>query len=730
MSKRKQSTMFRVVTWPGLLMLLLGIYGESDDPFHLRGDNYSARELRRIPGTCNGTFRIVKAGLPPTTPKNQVVLGTYPNGSTIDITPFHHHPLSVVVACKGKFSYLTLQYRNKTKRERSRPYALRGNYRNNYKSVSDLNVVGTKSIRLQGYSNTTKVFEGQIVFNMIQSKPTSPPVPSSPSTTPTTVPYSALTTAPSSAPTTVPTSAPATAPSSAPMSKSKVNSLFTNTTEFGMGSGVHVNYSSDQVQLNSGGVPLQYMWLTRHLYRDDIAVSVIKIDTNTGRVLGEYEFEQTTTHGWSKLVAVDHDGNVWVVHSFLGGCALLHIGLVENNQCEDRNNNGVIDTSIGLGDIKGWLNASVDTADDECIIHYFKYSDFEYITHLTVNDNNDIWIKGHVASSRPSNWTLIKGGGPSVSDAGTIIRTETSNGYGGYGGGLMSGEIMWSVSPLLRWNTSRPLDGPNGDPPGESIGPPIEDRNWAGDQDEYSPELCLDRDRNIWRPVTYSPFVVKYDKDGRYIGNYSTGEGVALYCVVDAREGGTNDVWFSTFNPHNSRRDVVRVANDGTYLGSINLNSDEGIAIDAKGKIWSIERENTVSRIDPTKGYIGQVDLVTDIGPRGYIFGYGDLTGRLIRVAPTQGSWFVVIDRIESNFSWESTTVTWHSDIPNKTSLTVMASSSRDGTMFSTSATIVSGMSLMGLIPVGRYIKVQVIFRRENREVPSPVLYDLRVQSF
>jgi hypothetical protein len=151
MSKQKQSTMvmFRVVTWLGLLISLLpvpGIYGESDSPLHLHGNNDNERKLRRIPGTCNGTFHIVKAGLPPTTPKNQVILGTYQNGSTIDITPFHRHPLSVVVVCQGKFSYLTLQYRNKTKCERSRPYALRGNYRNIYKSVPDLNVVGTKSI--------------------------------------------------------------------------------------------------------------------------------------------------------------------------------------------------------------------------------------------------------------------------------------------------------------------------------------------------------------------------------------------------------------------------------------------------------------------------------------------------------------------------------------------------------------------------------------------------------
>ncbi len=44
------------------------------------------------------------------------------------------------------------------------------------------------------------------------------------------------------------------------------------------------------------------------------------------------------------------------------GNSVVKIGLVENGQCEDRNDNGVIDTSTGLDDVKDWDNAGgVDT---------------------------------------------------------------------------------------------------------------------------------------------------------------------------------------------------------------------------------------------------------------------------------------------------------------------------------------------------------------------------------
>ena len=42
--------------------------------------------------------------------------------------------------------------------------------------------------------------------------------------------------------------------------------------------------------------------------------------------------------------------------------SVVRIGLVANGQCQDRNGNGTIETSAGLGDIKDWSNAGgVDT---------------------------------------------------------------------------------------------------------------------------------------------------------------------------------------------------------------------------------------------------------------------------------------------------------------------------------------------------------------------------------
>ena len=83
----------------------------------------------------------------------------------------------------------------------------------------------------------------------------------------------------------------------------------------------------------------------------------------------------------------------------------MHIGLEENGQCEDRDSNGTIDTSTGLGDVLAWTDASgargVATAADECIVHYTQVNS-QGTRHVSVDANNDVWVSGIVlAELRP-----------------------------------------------------------------------------------------------------------------------------------------------------------------------------------------------------------------------------------------------------------------------------------------------------------------------------------------
>ena len=181
---------------------------------------------------------------------------------------------------------------------------------------------------------------------------------------------------------------------------------------------------------------------------------------------------------------------------FGGLGSVLHIGLEENGQCEDRDGSGVIDTSTGLGDIKAWTDATgarnVGTAADECIVHYTGVNS-SGTRHVSVDANNDVWVGGLFIR----NFDLLKGGRYDVPLSGTIIRVESSVGFGGYGGLIDGSGVIWSARNLLRWDTANPLSGPNGDPGGASIGPPVGGGLWSGQFfDSYG--LCIDPAGNVW----------------------------------------------------------------------------------------------------------------------------------------------------------------------------------------------------------------------------------------
>jgi uncharacterized glyoxalase superfamily protein PhnB len=392
-----------------------------------------------------------------------------------------------------------------------------------------------------------------------------------------------------------------------------VNKVYTTTADFDEGDNIiNVNTLNNEVSLTDGGQPFDFIWVAA-----SARGTVVKINTNTGEILGEY---RTTpdSQGWGSpsRTTVDKYGSVWCanrndVYCDEQGCygSVIHIGLEENGQCKDRNGNGVIDTSMGLADIKPWTTTDplhpnlALQAEDECIIHYVNVSS-SGTRHVSVNKDNDVWVGG----SNCKDFNLIKGGGPDVPTSGTIVpgKSYSSVGFGGYGG-LISGDVIWSANPLLRWNTSLPLTGVNGDPAGANIGPPFADTNWAGQYDLDSYGLCLDRDGNVWNTALSGNQVVKYAADGQFLASYAHGNYYAQGCVVDSRPDGTGDVWIA----HSllNLASVGHLKKDGTYVGTVILPGEDGttgVAVDTNGKIWATNiYSDSVSRIDPALGPIG-----------------------------------------------------------------------------------------------------------------------------
>ncbi|MCP3976141.1 MAG: hypothetical protein GY720_16795 [bacterium] len=491
---------------------------------------------------------------------------------------------------------------------------------------------------------------------------------------------------------------------------------YTLDTHFDEGTLVNVNHDSpnnDQLQLDSVATPFDFIW---------IAVSsegtVVKINTVTGDVLGEFR-TTPSTHGWGNpsRTTVDNDGSVWVANRnnvAAGFGSVTHIGLEENGQCEDRDTSGTIDTSTGLGDVLAWTDGSgsrsVATAADECIVHYTAVNSTG-TRHVSVDASNDVWVSG--VGQR--NFDLIKGGSYDTPLSGTIIRSETSVGYGGYGGLIDGNNVIWSARPLLRWDVANPLTGPDG-------------VNWDGyAHDSYG--LCIDSSGNVWNTSLSSNQIRKFAPGGSLLGTYGHGNSYAQGCVVD----GNDHVWVahSLVGGPTGQTNVGHLLNDGTYIGNVTVgNGPTGVAVDAAGKIWATNYYgHTASRIDPALGGlgadgvtpIGGVDFTTpDLG--GLLYNYSDMTGSTLIAPPTTGTWTVVHDSGLPGAPWSN--VSWTADVPADSSITVTVASSVDGVTYSAPETVTNGVDLTAT-PPGQYLEVVVTFDRVDGFGDSPVLFDL-----
>ena len=152
---------------------------------------------------------------------------------------------------------------------------------------------------------------------------------------------------------------------------------YTVNADFDEGNMNNVNYDiPDQLQLSEETEPFNFIW---------VAVSsrgtIVKIDTDTGAVLGEYLTHPTLT-GLSanpSRTTVDLNGDVWVANR--GGIpgTITHYAAIPT----DKNANGTIETSSGLGDILPW-------GTDEAFLHHVAVSS-SGTRHVSVDANNDVW---------------------------------------------------------------------------------------------------------------------------------------------------------------------------------------------------------------------------------------------------------------------------------------------------------------------------------------------------
>jgi len=492
--------------------------------------------------------------------------------------------------------------------------------------------------------------------------------------------------------------------------------LYSSTAEFNEGRRINVAVNADgnALQLAENTRAFDSIWVA-----NSGKGTVLRVDIKTGAVLGEYRSAPDGMGKNPSRTTVDKNGNVWVGNrnesayvnanaigqglpaTARGMGSIVKIGLLDNGQCEDRNGNGVIDTSTGLGDIKDWKNTAqvdsrggVSTAQDECILAYTRVNSTG-TRHISVDRKNQVWVSG----TGGLHFDL-------VSETGEVIRQEVSVGWGGYGGLIDANDVIWSSTGgwgLLRWDTQNPLTGPSGS-------------NWHG-IGRASYGLCIDSRGNVWdsRGSVYRP-------DGTLLRTFGGGfQG----CAVDNED----NVWVANGS------NVTHYTSDGVLVGNVYTGATggtTGLSTDANGKVWAVGGSRYV-RIDPKAGpmgadgatRVGAIDVTgPQLGSGSYLYNYSDMTGSTLSGKPRQGTWTAIYDSGAAGTPWGM--IDWHALVLGDGQLSVTVASSDDCTTFSAPAIVHSGQALSN-VPNGRCLKVSVHFKRASTD-ESPVLYDLKIR--
>jgi streptogramin lyase len=402
---------------------------------------------------------------------------------------------------------------------------------------------------------------------------------------------------------------------------------WTTTEEYRTGSSVNVDDAGDRLALDDEQQASEFIWIAA-----SARGTVVKVDTRTGEILGEYRSAPQNRLGDPSRTTVDRSGSVWVGNRAESGSvagaprgSVTKIGLAENGQCEDRNGDGVIQTSSGLGDIRAWPNAAgqdtaggVSTAQDECIVEYVRTNGVN-IRHVSVDADNHVWVGGPYGGGAPR--FLDR-----VSPTGEIVRSidlrnpahtgEASAIECCYGGLVDPQGILWTST--ANWNRLVRIDPslPNGHPDLVRVIP----------LSRTSYGLGIDPDGNLWQTNWTYGTVQKLAPDGTIVGTWSTSGGGGDRGVAATDDG---DVWVA----NSSGASVSRLTGDGTLVAVVPVGvQPTGIAVDAAGKVWATNlTSNTASRIDPATN---SVDLTVDLGAGAGPYNYSDMTGSTLTGAP------------------------------------------------------------------------------------------------
>lgn len=488
--------------------------------------------------------------------------------------------------------------------------------------------------------------------------------------------------------------------------------VYTTDADFEKGGLAGVTYETvhDQLQRSADPLTLPYIWVP-----NSNESTVSKLDTRTGRELGRYRTGPETAnelrlyHNPSRTT-IDQEGNCWVANRHTG--TAVKIGLLENGHYDDRNGDGVIQTSRDTdndGNISG--SELLPWGQDECVMFEVVLIPGREETFVpgtyAGNYADDDWNPGPRGVAVDANAKVWLGTYGTQQFyhvdglTGRILRKVDFSmvPHHSYGAVIDTHGIIWSSS-LDDGNVLR-LDPVDGSFRVINIGHTV-----------YG--LGLDRSNHLfvagWRSGKLSRLNVLTGENEWTIDATPFSRGVAV------TEDG--DVWTADSAPGT----VSRFSNDGLFKDSIPVgNTPTGVSVDAAGKVWVVNYgDEYVKRIDPTANRVDLEHRV--IG--GLHYGYSDMTGIISRTATTSiGTWTITHDSRFPGAAWG--TLSWTVSMPPGTLVRVRARSSPDRNSWSLWEIATNGVPLHAT-PPGKFLQIEATLQTLEGD-ESPVLYDLTV---
>ncbi|MFT7542845.1 MAG: hypothetical protein ACI9K5_003827 [Gammaproteobacteria bacterium] len=512
------------------------------------------------------------------------------------------------------------------------------------------------------------------------------------------------------------------------------STTYSTSAEFAQGVLSNVNAdapSIDQLQLNNNAGTFSIL---------SVACggldTVVRINTVTGEILGEYRTAPGSLDGDPSRATTDLVGNVWVGNRLEDGDGGATFGSVtqvavivggtrtdssgtpdptggylappfQYSTAVDRDGDGLIRTSRGLGDVLSWPDvtdglggnpALVQDSLDEAIL-IFQRTTPHRVRHLAVDPaTNNLWAGGY--PTFPTSFDLLDG------TNGSLLSNLPANPpfCGGYAGLVDTAGVMWSTSQfegqLFR------ADLPAGTPPDCRVVQP----GVRG--------IALAADGFLW--TAGGSDVVRISPDGSQtqffpIAGANQFHGIAIDPIsadIYVASSGTNEVF--------------HLDSAGTLLNTISAGTQpRGLAFDQAGKLWVVNQgSDDAMRIDVTSN---SVDLVVTLRTGSRPYNPSDMAGDLTYSNDiVEGRWTVVTDGGQSDTSWNN--IGWSESLPGDSQLLVQARAANTQGGLSSMSFVPAGNN-SGIALNGRFLEVSTQFLRSTvGGLESPVLFDLTVE--